>query len=74
VSFPVCQTPDEARPKAKKLSNDRENLIPEVPVYGSIGTGMNRLVSGRADAVRYRNGGAEIVFDWKSDVRPEPAA
>jgi hypothetical protein len=65
---------DEALPKAKKLSNDRENLIPEVPVYGSIGTGMNRLVSGRADAVRYRNGGAEIVFDWKSDVRPEPAA
>jgi CRISPR-associated exonuclease Cas4 len=55
-----------------ELSNDRENLIPEVPVYGSIG-GMNRLVSGRADAVRYRNGGAEIVFDWKSDVRPEPA-
>jgi CRISPR-associated exonuclease Cas4 len=56
-----------------ELSNDRENLIPEVPVYGSIGTEMNHLVSGRADAVRYRNGAAEIVFDWKSDLRPEPA-
>jgi CRISPR-associated exonuclease Cas4 len=56
-----------------ELCDDRANVTPEVPVYGSIATGMNRLVSGRADAVRYRNGGAEIVFDWKSDVRPEPA-
>jgi CRISPR-associated exonuclease Cas4 len=30
-------------------------------------------VSGRADAVRYRDGRARIVFDWKSDVAPEPA-
>jgi len=30
------------------------------------------LIAGRADAVRYRNGDAEIVFDWKSDVDPKP--
>jgi hypothetical protein len=51
----------------KELSDDRDNVIAEVPVYGSIGA-VDRLIAGRADAVRYRNGDAEIVFDWKSDV------
>jgi CRISPR-associated exonuclease Cas4 len=53
----------------KELSDDRDNVIAEVPVYGSIGA-VDRLIAGRADAVRYRNGDAEIVFDWKSDVDP----
>jgi CRISPR-associated exonuclease Cas4 len=51
----------------KELSDDRDKVIAEVPVYGSI-SATDRLIAGRADAVRYRNGGAEIVFDWKSDV------
>ena len=54
----------------KELSDDRDNVIAEVPVYGSIGA-VDRLIAGRADAVRYRNGDAEIVFDWKSDVDPK---
>jgi CRISPR-associated exonuclease Cas4 len=53
----------------KELSDDRDNVLAEVPVYGSIGA-ADRLIAGRADAVRYRNGDAEIVFDWKSDVDP----
>src|SRR5207248_4219782 len=36
-------------------------------------SGNFRLVSGRADAVRYREGRACIVFDWKSDVDPNAA-
>lgn len=55
----------------KELSDDRENVIAEVPVYGRIGLDANRLIAGRADAVRYRNGDSEIVFDWKSDVHPK---
>jgi CRISPR-associated exonuclease Cas4 len=31
-------------------------------------------VSGRADAVRYHEGRARIVFDWKSDLAPDAAA
>lgn len=54
----------------KALSDDRDNVIAEVPVYGSIGA-VDRLIAGRADAVRYRNSDAEIVFDWKSDVDPK---
>jgi CRISPR-associated exonuclease Cas4 len=53
--------------------SERNGLVPEVPVYGCIGGNADRLVSGRADAVRYRDGRAQIVFDWKSDVAPEPA-
>jgi hypothetical protein len=30
-------------------------------------------VSGRADAVGYKEGAPEVVFDWKSDVAPSPA-
>ena len=53
--------------------SERNGLVPEVPVYGCIGGNADRLVSGRADAVRYRDGRAQIVFDWKSDVAPESA-
>ena len=38
--------------------------------YTRIGV-ADRLIAGRADAVRYRNGDAEMVFDWKSDVDPK---
>jgi CRISPR-associated exonuclease Cas4 len=55
------------------LAHDRDELVPEVPVYASVAEDPNRLVSGRADAVRYHDGRARIVFDWKSDVTPEPA-
>jgi CRISPR-associated exonuclease Cas4 len=56
-----------------ELAHDRDELVPEVPVYGSIGGNEYQLVSGRADAVRYRDGRARIVFDWKSDVSPDAA-
>jgi CRISPR-associated exonuclease Cas4 len=56
-----------------ELATDRERLIPEVPVYGAFADDPFRLVSGRADAVRYRGGRAHIIFDWKSDIAPEPA-
>jgi hypothetical protein len=45
--------------------------VPEVPIYGRLPGADERLVSGRADAVRYRGGRPETVFDWKSDVAPE---
>lgn len=57
-----------------ELAHDQGDLVAEVPVYGRIGKSPNRLVSGRADAVRYHNGRAQIVFDWKSDVAPDTAA
>jgi CRISPR-associated exonuclease Cas4 len=56
-----------------ELATNRGEIVPEVPVYGRIGTGNVRFVSGRADAVRFRDGRAQIVFDWKSDVAPDPA-
>jgi CRISPR-associated exonuclease Cas4 len=56
-----------------ELAGDRDGLVPEVPVYGRMAEDGRRLVSGRADAVRYRDGRARIVFDWKSDTAPEPA-
>jgi CRISPR-associated exonuclease Cas4 len=52
---------------------NREEIVPEVPVYGIMGGDLLRLVSGRADAVRYRDGRANIVFDWKSDPDAQPA-
>jgi CRISPR-associated exonuclease Cas4 len=54
-----------------ELADERDCRVAEVPVYGRIGMGDNRLVTGRADAVRYRDGRARIVFDWKSDVAPD---
>jgi CRISPR-associated exonuclease Cas4 len=56
-----------------ELADGREGFVPEVPIYGRIGADGNRLVTGRADAVRFRDGRPQIVFDWKSDVAPEPA-
>jgi CRISPR-associated exonuclease Cas4 len=56
-----------------ELAHDQEELVPEVPVYGRIAGGQGCLVSGRADAVRYQDSRARIVFDWKSDVSPETA-
>jgi CRISPR-associated exonuclease Cas4 len=37
---------------------------------GSALPAPDRLVSGRADAVRYQDARARVVFDWKSDVAP----
>jgi CRISPR-associated exonuclease Cas4 len=56
------------------LAQNRDELVPEVPVYARITGTQEQLVSGRADAVRYQEGRARIVFDWKSDVAPEAAA
>jgi CRISPR-associated exonuclease Cas4 len=56
-----------------ELASERQELVPEVPVYGRIAEDGNRLLTGRADAVRYHDGRARIVFDWKSDVAPQPA-
>jgi CRISPR-associated exonuclease Cas4 len=52
------------------LAHNRDEIVPEVPVYGSVAADPERLVSGRADAVRYKHGRASIVFDWKSEVAP----
>jgi CRISPR-associated exonuclease Cas4 len=56
-----------------EVAAERDGLVPEVPVYGRIALDGDKLVSGRADAVQYRDGRARIVFDWKSDVAPAPA-
>jgi CRISPR-associated exonuclease Cas4 len=51
----------------------RDCLIPELPVYGPVLGSTETLVSGRADAVGYKEGAPEVVFDWKSDVAPSHA-
>src|SRR5260370_29999166 len=51
-----------------ELALDRESLVAEIPVFGRIAGDENRLVTGRADAVRYKDGRPHIVFDWKSDI------
>jgi CRISPR-associated exonuclease Cas4 len=56
-----------------ELAQNREQLVPEVPVYARLADVPEYLVSGRADAVRYQEGRARIVFDWKSDVTPDAA-
>ena len=56
-----------------EISSSRESLVSEVPVYGRIQAEADRLVSGRADAVLFLGGRAQIVFDWKSDVAPDRA-
>src|SRR5262249_7427620 len=54
---------------------DLEQIVPEVTVFGTVAGNPLRLVSGRADAVRYRRDGrADVVFDWKSDPEPESAS
>jgi CRISPR-associated exonuclease Cas4 len=55
-----------------ELAANRDNLAPEIPVYGCMAGDCNQLVTGRADAVLYRQGRARIVFDWKSDIAPDP--
>jgi CRISPR-associated exonuclease Cas4 len=57
-----------------ELARDKENLVAEVPVYGRIAGDDRRLITGRADAVRYKDRRAYIVFDWKSDIAPESAS
>lgn len=44
------------------------------PIYGRLAGEGERLVVGRADAVCYRAGTPQIVFDWKSDINPDAAA
>jgi CRISPR-associated exonuclease Cas4 len=56
-----------------ELAANRDNIVPEISVYGCIGGDRNQLITGRADAVSYQQGRARIVFDWKSDIAPEPA-
>jgi CRISPR-associated exonuclease Cas4 len=56
-----------------ELASNRAGLIAEVPVYGRLAGDEERLVAGRADAVRYVAGRPQIVFDWKSDVDPDAA-
>jgi len=56
-----------------EFADGRESFVPEVPIYGRIGADGNQLVTGRADAVRFLDGRPQIVFDWKSDLAPEPA-
>src|SRR5262249_3376245 len=55
------------------IDEHREAIVPEVPVYARLAGTREQLVSGRADAVDYREGRAQTVFDWKSDVDPQPA-
>jgi CRISPR-associated exonuclease Cas4 len=51
-----------------ELVSSRIGLVAEVPVYGRLAGDGERLVAGRADAVRYVAGRPHIVFDWKSDI------
>jgi CRISPR-associated exonuclease Cas4 len=57
-----------------ELASNRTGLVAEVPVYGRLARDGERLVAGRADAVRYVAGRPQIVFDWKSDVDPGAAS
>lgn len=56
-----------------EIASYRDCLIPELPVYGPVSGSTETFVSGRADAVGYREGARVVVFDWKSDVAPSPA-
>jgi CRISPR-associated exonuclease Cas4 len=49
----------------------RPNLIPEIGIYGSPEPGV--LLAGRADAIAFEAHAPVAVFDWKSDIAPEPA-
>jgi CRISPR-associated exonuclease Cas4 len=44
-----------------------------LPVYVPVSGSAEIFVSGRADAVAYKEGALAMVFDWKSDVAPSPA-
>jgi CRISPR-associated exonuclease Cas4 len=51
------------------IAERRGHLVPEVGVYSSLDDG-EILVTGRVDAIAYKTGVPEIVFDWKSDIAP----
>lgn len=57
-----------------ELSEHRGGMVAEVPIYGVLDGNEDRLVSGRADAVSYGSAKSRVVFDWKSDIVPEPGA
>jgi CRISPR-associated exonuclease Cas4 len=57
-----------------EVAASRTGLVAEVPVYGRLPGDDEVLVAGRADAVCYRAGRPEIVFDWKSDIDPDATA
>ena len=48
----------------------RPNLIPEIGIYGSPEPEV--LLAGRADAIAFEGKAPIAVFDWKSDVAPDP--
>jgi CRISPR-associated exonuclease Cas4 len=56
-----------------ELATVRPGLVPESPVYGPLGDRPETLVTGRADAVAYRDGRPSTVVDWKSDASPSAA-
>jgi CRISPR-associated exonuclease Cas4 len=54
-----------------ELESFRNQLIPEVPIYGTASNGIDELIAGRADAIAWAEDGSNVVFDWKSDVAPK---
>jgi len=61
-----------ALPEITKL---RPSLVPEFPVYASTETDQGeQATAGIADALSLSPAGdPQVVIDWKSDVRPDPA-
>jgi CRISPR-associated exonuclease Cas4 len=55
---------------APEIAPLRHGLVPEVPVFATMHDSEAISVAGRADAVFFRDGGADVVIDWKSDVAP----
>jgi CRISPR-associated exonuclease Cas4 len=53
-----------------ELKPFRDQLIPEVPIYGLGSKGVHELIAGRADAIAWAEDGSMVAFDWKSDVAP----
>ncbi|MGO4579956.1 UvrD-helicase domain-containing protein [Cupriavidus sp. 2TAF22] len=53
----------------------RPGLVPEYPVYGSAVTADQESATvGIADAATFADDGTpQVIVDWKSDVRPDPA-
>ena len=79
VSGPAAPDPAEVASTAMSalalpaVAEVRDRLVPEWPIHVSLPDGT--LVAGRADAVALGAAGVvDIVFDWKSDVEPEPAS
>jgi CRISPR-associated exonuclease Cas4 len=59
-----------ALPELKSFCNQ---LIPEVPIYGTASNGIDEFIAGRADAIAWAEDGSKVVLDWKSDVAPKDA-